>query len=317
MACGTRIRSSMVAIAIGLTACGGGSSGSGNAPSVMVTPNPTPAPTPAPTSTPAPTPGPLAAGAVAGNSISGPYACAPATLGFAERPSAAPGLTSLTAFLDNGQVFDLFPMELPRIDTYEYGFVPTVFDAADKVASESGVYDQFVTDGELDIYRNQGPFRFDWATLGLVSNKGDSNLCALALGLAVFDAPVSGSRSYGGIADGIAFVGGEARRMFGSPATLTYNYAAGTGTVRLELSGRGDAFGNFAAGPGTPIVIVTGNISSANGRFSGILQSASTGLVGTLRGSLFGPQAKGAGVAFELSDGAGTRIIGSAAFAPS
>jgi hypothetical protein len=271
--------------------------------------------TPSPVPTPAPVPGPLAAGASAGSSISGPYACAAATLTFVDRPNPNPGITSLVA-LGQGQVFDLLTVQLPRADEYQYGFVPTVFAPADKIVSETGVYDQFVTDGELNIYRNQGPVRPDWATLGLVSNRADGSLCTFALGLPVSDRPASGARTYNGMADGIALVGGEVRRLFGSPAALTVDYASGTGTLRLDLSGRTDAFGNFVASQATPTATVTGNLSSSGGGFTGNLQSASGGFSGSVWGNLFGPQARGAGVAFALSDGAGNRIIGSAALAP-
>lgn len=328
-----------VVLASTLSACGGGgggggtSSGAGGSVSVAPSaPTPTPTPTPTPSSTPTPSPGffapgPLAAGGSLGMQLEGQQACAQGTLGFNPRSGAQPGWTSLSGL--SGAQFPVPPavagISLTGVDTYALGFEQSIsFGPADRIAPEAPVYDQFFNDGgEFAIFRNVGPQRFDWATLGV--HAVETQLCFFAVGVPLsyppgsgISPPVSGKAPYVGFADGMVTGGAQVQRLFGSGATATFDYAAGTVSVRLELFGRGNAFGDFTSPIPlrTKIADVTGSGTGTAQRFTGALQSEGGALTGSFVGGLLGPTALGGNLAFILSDGAGVQIIGAAAIAP-
>ena len=317
------------AIVAMMSGCGGGGSGSA-APPVNVAPPTTlmsPPPTPTPTSIPTPTPaplGPLAGGGMVGDQLEGNCAYARGTLTFNSRTDVLPGLAAITGV--TGADLSAPPsgtvgvgITLRGVDAYDVGFEGPQFRPADKIAAETALFDQYFQSAgfdnvELDIYRNNGPLAFASVALGFYAEP--TVFCPFAIGLPVTGLPTSGTATYGGIADGIAIVGGEPRRLFGSPATLTFDYAGNTGTVRLELSGRGDAFGNFTATPASSVTLVTSTVTGVSGQFSGTAQGSPGGYSGTVMGYFLGPQANGVGMAFRLEGANGARIIGSAAFAP-
>ena len=110
--------------------------------------------------------------------------------------------------------------------------------------------------------------------------------------------------------------GTDARRLFGSLATLTFDYGAGTASVKLELVGRGDAFGAFHQSPAAAVGTVTGTGTGTGQRFRGTLRSEDGRLTGSFMGGLLGPGGANGEFAFALSDGAGLHIIGAVALGP-
>jgi len=263
----------------------------------------------------------LAAGGSPGNQLEGAAPCVRAKATFGTFGSAS-GLLSLSdlsgARLVVPTANTTFGITLRGVDSYFLGFEGPPFGPANKLAGETPAFDQFLLDAEgqdeLAIYRNSATARFDWVALGY--HVDHANFCPFALGLPVVEIPALGTVTYRGIADGIALVNGEVRRLFGSPASLVIDYATGSGTIRLELSGRSDPFGTFPQSSSQSITVVTGAFSGKSGAFTGTVQGDKDGLTGSVAGQLLGYQAKGAGVGFVLSDANGARIVGAAALPP-
>jgi hypothetical protein len=316
-----------IAMALALGACGGGGANEAPAPVLVVspTPNPTPTPTPAPTPTPPPpvtaTLGPLAAGGSPGNQLEGAAPCVRAKAIFGTFGSGL-GLLSLSdlsaAELIVPTATSTFGITLKGVDTYLFGWDGPTFGPGNKLPGETPEFDQFLLDAEgqneLAFYRNLAMARFDWVALGY--HVDHTSFCPFALGLPVVQIPSLGTVTYRGIADGVAIVNGEVRRLFGSPAALVIDYATGSGTIRLELSGRTDSFSNFPQSSSQAITVVTGAFSGKSGAFTGTLQGDKDGLTGLVAGQLLGYQAKGAGIGFVLNDASGVRVVGAAAFSP-
>lgn len=316
----------ILAIAVSLVSCGGGGGSSGGgavaiAPMPSPTPTPTPSPTPTPTPTPAPastTPGPLAGGGSLGMQLEGQLACAQGVVSFNSASSAQPGWSALGTL--SGPQFAEPPtvgaFTLTAVDAYSIGFDdPLIFGPANQITSETARYDQFFNGSEeFAVYRNGNPSRFDWVTLAV--HAVPTQLCFLAVGVPLSSPPSTGTTPFKGFADGVVTGGAEARRLFGSLATLTFDYGAGTASVSLQLVGRGDAYGAFTQSPATAVGKVTGTGTGTAVRFRGTLRSEDGRLTGSFMGGLLGPGAANGEFAFALNDGAGLQIIGAAALAP-
>ena len=249
--------------------------------------------------------------------LEGQLACAQGALDFNPASSAQPGWSALGSL--SGPQFAEPPtvgaFTLTGVDTYSIGFEdPLTFGPANRIASETGRYDQFFNGGEeFAVYRNGNPVRFDWVTLAVYAVS--SQLCFLAVGVPLSSPPSTGTSPFTGFADGVVTGGADARRLFGSLAALTFDYSAGTASVSLELVGRGDASGAFTQSPAAAVGKVTGAGTGTAARFRGTLRSEDGSLTGSFMGGLLGPSGLAGQFAFSLSDGAGTLIIGTAALA--
>lgn len=307
-----------------LSACGGGSgSQSGSAVAVAPAPTPTATPTSVPTPTASPTPtvsGPLAARGGVGDQLEGPSFCVRGTLVYNQPGSASPGLVGLSDLKMAELVLPTFGVTLAGTDAYNIGFEGPELRPVDKIAPETPLFDQFYQGEdsvEFDIYRNTGFIVVERAALGFYSDT--IHFCPFAGGAPPSQLPTGGTTAYRGIADGVAIVGGQAKRLFGSAATLTIDHATGKGTVTLDLAhslDSGQAFGAFSTAvlqefDFAPIVAT---VSGANGRFSGTLRNSSGDLTGPIEGSLFAPGGPAAGVSFVLNDASGIRVVGAAVF---
>ncbi|MEO7551137.1 MAG: hypothetical protein ABIT09_08360 [Croceibacterium sp.] len=250
--------------------------------------------------------------------LEGQLACAQGAVGFNPASGAQPGWSALGSL--SGAQFAEPPtvgaFTLTGVDTYSIGFDdPLIFGSANRIASETARYDQFF-DGseEFAVYRNGNPSHFDWVTLAVYALQ--TQLCFLAVGVPLSSPPSTGATPFAGFADGVVTGGAEARRLFGSLVTLTFDYRAGTASVILQLVGRGDAANAFMQSPATPVGKVTGTGTGTAERFRGTLRSEDGRLTGSFMGGLLGPGAANGEFTFALSDGAGVQIIGAAALAP-
>lgn len=253
--------------------------------------------------------------------LEGQQACATSTLGFNPASGPEPGLRSLSGL--SGIQFPpantVAGFVLKDVDTYEFGFDQLdfqIFGPANRLPRETPVYHQYLSfeqgPSEFAIYRNVGGPTLDWATLGYFAIP--TQICFYGVGVAVFSPPTSGTKSYNGIADGVQIGSGEPQRLFGSVATLTYNFTDNTASVTVELVERDNAFANFLLNPSKAGKKLAGSGTGSPSRFQGTLSDSSSGLAGTFVGSLLGPEAKGGEIAFALSDASGVKVMGSGAF---
>jgi hypothetical protein len=111
--------------------------------------------------------------------------------------------------------------------------------------------------------------------------------------------PLTGSATYRGIVDGVAFGfggnGGSQERLLGSTGSLTANFA--TGSVNTSLSLQAPAFAGTLSGSGT----IGGGTSYFDGSLSGKLNGV--GATGNFLGGFYGPNAVEAGYVFNAATG--------------
>jgi hypothetical protein len=197
------------------------------------------------------------------------------------------------------------------------GFGGPSFLPSDKRTSQTGPYHQFLnpSQGEFFIFRDGGPFgSFTFGTLGLDNSAG---LCFFAAGLQPPSIPFSGTGDYFARADGIARVGGQTLRLFGTTGVLDVNYGTGAGSIQLAITGRGNAFGDFTSQPATGITMATATLQFKSGAFASSVLSGSNGYTGTIMGQLVsntanvsGSGGAGAVFTFELKNAQGDIITG-------
>ncbi|HYD08034.1 MAG TPA: hypothetical protein VEC60_20025, partial [Reyranella sp.] len=129
--------------------------------------------------------------------------------------------------------------------------------------------------------------------------------------------PGSGTTDYAGFADGIALIGGKASRLFGSDAQASLDYAARTGTLRIDLAGRDAPFGEFLDATSTPIGQATFQFRlSSNPSFANYVEPVSIDGPGQATGDFTGIAFGGGaaiGVVFALTLPNGDRLFGTAA----
>lgn len=330
---------SLAALAIGLAACGGGGSANGGAPppvAVAPAPSPTPPPMPAPSPspTPSPTPAPasaLIANAAVGQSLIAPLSCATGSVTAVTETDGSRRQTGIGAINDlqiednNGGAG--LSIGYRASDTYDLqlGFDDPITSAspAQKRTPLATAYDYFRDSfQELEIYRNVLPQKFDFVTLGRLSQAGtfrfgDATTCFYAAGPSSSPLPATGVASYSGLVDGIALLGGRATRLFGSPAAASVNFSARTGTVRIDLATRELPFGDFLSSTPTPIGSATAQLvlPPGDGQNYFARQAPLTGpdgSTGTISGLAFNGGAA-LGLVFELHYPNGDRVFGAVA----
>lgn len=313
------IIASSIALTLALAGCGGGGSQSGaaaSAPQVAAAPAPGPSPTPIPSPTFLPVI--VVAGAEPGQSLEALLACArnPATQNADGR---AIGLASLSgAKIDNSAAIAYSAADTSQFDVN--GFGGAGFAPADKHPSPTAAYDHFLTrlGDELYIFRNGSAGSLLFATLGLYNEA--EGLCFFAAGLRPPSLPSGAPGDYFARADGIAMIGGQPSRLFGTHGTLDIDFSTGAATFRLDLVGRGDPFGEFLDRPSAPIATVTAPLQLRNGESFFSDRLAGGGYTGTVIGRLVsnsrntgGTGGAGAIFVFELSDAQGNVIFGAVA----
>ena len=124
--------------------------------------------------------------------------------------------------------------------------------------------------------------------------------------------PVSGFGTYEGFVDGLWIDGNVTRRLYGSRARLTVNFATGESTYKFELRGYDNAFGNFAETTTTPLASIMGT-TNIKRQFFFVELSPTTGYVGSFAGQFLGPSAEEISWSFRLTADSGQVIFGAVA----
>jgi hypothetical protein len=114
--------------------------------------------------------------------------------------------------------------------------------------------------------------------------------------------PKIGSASFNGFVDGLWSDGTTTRRLYGSTAALTANFATGSLLTTLTLIGRDDTFGNFLDSAPVPLGTFTGSglIAGGTNGFDGTLIGPN-GWAGGFYGGFNGPGASEYGYIFGLA----------------
>lgn len=121
--------------------------------------------------------------------------------------------------------------------------------------------------------------------------------------------PTTGTARFSGIVDGLWVDGATSRRLYGSTATLTADFAAGRVTSVLALTGRDNPFGDFQSAPATSLGTFTGTGTISAAGFAGSYGAAG-GYSGPFSGHFYGPGAEEYGLGFSLTGGANQTAIG-------
>jgi len=283
-------KSTTAAIVLALAGCGGGD-GTGEA-----------IPAPAwPASAPV-------AQAAPGDTLQGHLACAAGSFEYRTLSDGTRRLTSASAIgvpkIDNG--LSLAYREAGGFQLDINGFGGDAFDTTDQHAAVFDDYRYFVRgSSEFEI----GTPLLGDASLGRYSD--GNSLCFFAVGSERRPLASGGGFDFRGYADGIAWVGGTARRLHpDSRAQGTIDFDRGQIELTLELIGKAPPFQTLS----NPVALgtATGRLSiTPAGDVHGVL-SGPGGSSGTVAGSLFGYGA-GVGLVFELSYPNGDRIYGAIA----
>lgn len=230
------------------------------------------------------------------------------------------GLPVLTGAKIDNQVTLLFR----GTDSYVLdvnGFGGPAFSPADKRASPTVAFDRFINPQGSEFYitkSNSVSGSRTFATHGLDNS---SALCFFAVGLPSAPLPTAGSGEYLVVVDGIARMGSENLRLLPSfsGSSLTVNFQTGTATLKLAISGRPNAFEEFANQPATSITTATAslNLQAGGPGFAEAGLIGSNGFAGAVRGTLVGNAqntsgkgGSGAVFTFELRNAAGEVIFG-------
>lgn len=318
-----------------LAGCASGGGGVSLAP-VAAPPAPPPAPPPSPPPSPPPTPSPPGSTfpGIAGSSFGGPsariVAGAEVTIDASRRVTIVEIANARPARsgLENMIVTYLGP------DSYALeccGFGGPSFTAENLVSPPASDIRQWRNPADLQYADN-----LELARTGegmVLTYTGFGNVTSLSdLGAATPEAvidffavgegtresgmPRTGTARYSGTADGLWIDGNTTRRLWGSKASFEMDFGAGTATTRLELVGRGDAFGDFRNAPSTPLGNFSGtgriSIGPMLSRFNGDF-AAAAGYTGGFDGYFFGPGAEEVGMSFQLRGGPGQLVTGAAA----
>lgn len=316
-----RIAAASVALALCLSACGGG----GNRP---VAAPPPPAPPPPPPAAPPLEPYPSASPPVGYGAAE---VSATAFLGQGRGPAGEvriTGVQRVESVQEPGR--NALSLEYLGPNSYAFdfnGFGGPILRPQDRIGG-SAPLDRFVReqDGYTDILQIAPPgagIELTHTTFGNVisvwtpGNPGDSNalLTFFAAGsiTPAGQMPTTGSGSYSGIADGLWVDGDVTYRLYGSPVSLTADFATGGVTTTLDLVGRGDPFGDFLNASTTRLGVFTGTgtIGALSSRFDGNF-APTGGWAGQFRGFFFGPAAREFGYTFRLNGGPDQTAFGAA-----
>lgn len=159
-------------------------------------------------------------------------------------------------------------------------------------------------------YMSFGSYGF--LTTGDANNELTLSFLAIGSRTPSSQMPTTGTARFSGIVDGLWIDGASSRRLYGSSATLTADFAAGRVTSVLALTGRENPFGDFQSAPATSLGTFTGTGAISAAGFAGNYGS-SNGYSGPFSGHFYGPGAEEYGLAFSLSGGANQSAFGIAA----
>ena len=181
----------------------------------------------------------------------------------------------------------------------------------DKQAPLTTGFDYFRSVGyEFELLRVPRQNGVNLVTLGRL-RYDSANLCFFAAGISSGSVPSGGSQITAGSVDGVALIGGRVTRLFNSAAEATFDYRTRIVTLRLELSGRDQPFGDFIASPSGPIGQATARLTLPLG--SNYFSTATLAGPGNSTGRIGGVVFRGGdalGLVFELSYPNGDQIFG-------
>lgn len=237
---------------------------------------------------------------------------------FPTAPNIGRSNGALTAYYRDGD----------RIEVEPNGFGYWVFGPGDRLAP-TVQFDRYTQGASsiptsLAIARAGTPYRLTYTALGTFTQLASTppaeageaygEVYVFALGSPTLpgEMPRSGLATYMGVADGLWFDGASTRRLYGSAAALTADFASGQITSTLDLSGRAEPFGDFASAPSTRLGVFqgAGDIRSGGASFSGDF-TPTAGYTGGFVGTFNGPAAGEVGVSFTLRNGVAS-VIGAA-----
>lgn len=216
-------------------------------------------------------------------------------------------------------------MEIREPNSYAFefsGMGGPEFPPAYYVGSD-GTFDHYRTTypsgniANLDIATNGPGIALTYSSFGNVTYSwgppDDVELTFFAAGSTILagQVPQTGTASYEGMADGLWIDGPTVRRLYGSPARLTADFASGQLTTLLELRGHDEPFGDFLATNTTELGTFTGT-GTINGSYFDGTYAPSQGYSGHFLGRFFGPGATEAGWGFRLLGTDGQVVTGAA-----
>jgi hypothetical protein len=310
--------------AILLASCGeGGNSQPGT---VTVSPSPTPpvpSLTPTPTPSPTPTPaGPPIANVAPGGTLSGNLVCAGGDFRYETISDGGRRLADATRIgaADTGR--SSIAILYRTTNSFQIdinGFGGPSFLPSDRKGEAAGSHWPVAyfrkspvqqSADELEIHDGNGPFGgLVNASLGRLSD--GSSLCFFAVGSDRGPIGTQGTKDYSIlVADGLAILGGVARRIGLATASARVDRETRTIDLSLDMYASTPPFGtpanNINLGPATARLNIT-----ASDRMSGALAGPG-GSMGTIAGRFF-EFGNGAGFVFDLTYPNGDRIFGSVA----
>lgn len=321
-------RSSWLALSVLVAGCGGGDGGGG----INSTPPPVGTPsTPTPT-TPAPAPSP-SPGAVS------PFPGASPSTFLTDEVTAA---AAVRVERENGTYRVTGVERLNTVSTPNRGIITVAYRGPDSYFVETNGFggsgflpvEREDSSPLFDTYRSQDKGGYidilqvakkgtgitltymSFGSYGFLRTGANSELTLsfLAIGsrTPASQIPTTGTARFSGIVDGLWVDGATSRRLYGSTATLTADFAAGRVTSVLALTGRDNPFGNFQSAPATSLGTFTGTGTISTAGFAGSYGAAG-GYSGPFSGHFYGPGAEEFGLGFSLTGNANQTAIGVAA----
>lgn len=298
---------------LALAACGGGGAGGSLVSTPVVAPSPTPTPTPAPTPT----------STFLGTAhVSSVFEAGTETLADGTIKITSIGGTGYPAQLGTGNLErrgpNSYAVELAGMGGPE--FPPASFRGSDAVFDHYRTIDSQDEFANLSLARKGAGITLTYATFGNMAYSVQPAFTGYVAELVFFSVgqttlasqvPRSGTAAFRGIADGLWIDGATVRRLYGSPAHLTADFAGGQVTSVLELRGHGDAFGDFLSTGTTALGTFTGTGPIAGSYFRGNYAPAN-GWSGKFEGQFYGPAAEESGWSFSLDGAPGQRVVGAA-----
>jgi hypothetical protein len=303
-----------------LTGCGGtGFTGSVASTPVAVVITPSPTPTPAAAAVP---PFPSSSPPTA---YTARHASVTANVSLQQLAGGQARVTSLNG-ITFGPTSGLgnISYEGPNSYSVEFGgFGGPAFRPADLAAS-TAAFDVFRTEpypgypssiANLEIARKDAGVNLTYTTFGNVIETQDqigrAQITYFVAGSSTPAArmPTTGTARFSGIADGLWIDGTTTRRLYGSIATLTANFATGGIISTLDLFGHADPFGEFLSAPTTPLGNFTGSGTISGATFQGVYGQV-IGYSGAFAGDFNGPAANEFGLSFTLTGQPGQSAFG-------
>lgn len=160
--------------------------------------------------------------------------------------------------LTNAKTDNLLSLTYRAVDSFSLdvnGFGGPEFDAADKQPWTGGPYNQFLdaNNGEFLIWQDYNSL---FAILGVDNS---TNACFFAAGQRSDTFP-NQPTDYFAITDGLARIGTQTTRLYGTTSEMTFNPVTKIAKIKLILAGRASPFAAFYNQPPTAIAEVTASL---------------------------------------------------------